>query len=196
MSLLVELKRNGVPIQKRDIKKRRSTLERELMGLASSVPLEPRRRAMVVASPVPLEPRRRATVVAVSPETDADDSCYDDSYSFTSDPDVTLGRSFVACGNTETATTDESIFPRDSGNVLLNCDDLDLTVQSLACGKCVWGGLMSHKKIIGFATLFSITYSRCDHTVGTLPKKRLPSLVTRRLQEKKVFSTTRLIFGA
>jgi hypothetical protein len=60
--LLVELKHNGVPIQKRDVKKRRSTLERELMGLAS---------------PVPLEPRRRATVVAVSPETDVDDSRYD-----------------------------------------------------------------------------------------------------------------------
>jgi hypothetical protein len=166
MSLLVELKRNDVPIQKRDGKKRWSTLERELHALAS---------------PVPIKPRRRATVVAVSPETDvnpetdADDSFYDKSYSSESVPDVTLGSSFVACGNTEMATADESIFPGDSGNVILNFDDLNLTVQSLACGKCGEGDLMSHKKTIVFATLFSITCSRCDHTVGTLPKKRLPS---------------------
>jgi hypothetical protein len=37
------------------------------------------------------------------------------------------------------------------------------------------GGLKTHKKTIGFATLFSITCSQCDHMAGTLPKKRIPS---------------------
>jgi hypothetical protein len=124
MSLLVALKRNGTPLQQRDVTKRRSTLERELMGLES---------------PIPLQPRRRGGGAVVSPETDADDDRYDDCYSLASDPDETLGSFFVNDDSTELATTDkstdESIFPGDSGNVLLNFDDLDLTVQSLACRK-------------------------------------------------------------
>jgi hypothetical protein len=82
MSLLVELKRNDVPIQKRDGKKRRSILERELQALASPVPLEPRRRAKVVT----VSPE-----TDVNPETDADDSFYDVSCSSESIADVTLG---------------------------------------------------------------------------------------------------------
>jgi hypothetical protein len=135
MSLLGKLKRNGVPIQKRDGKKRRSTLERELQVLASPAPLKPRRKARVVA----VSPE-----TDVNPETDADDSFYDESYSSASSADVTLDSSFVDCGDTEAATADESIFPGDSGNVILNFDDLNMTVQSLACGKCVGGKLMSH----------------------------------------------------
>jgi hypothetical protein len=131
MSLPGALKRNGLPTHKRDGKKRWSTLERELQALASPAPLGPRRKAGVVA----VSPE-----TGVNPETDADDGFYDDeSYSSASSPDETLGSSFVACGETELGTADDSIFPGDSGNIILNFDDLNMTVQRLACGKC-WGG--------------------------------------------------------
>jgi hypothetical protein len=115
----------------------------------------PWRELQALASPALLEPRRKARVVAVSPETDvnpetdANDGFYGESYSSASSTDETLDGSFVDCGETEAATVDDSIFPGDSGNVILNFDDLSMTVQSLACGKCVGGKLMSHKKLLG-----------------------------------------------
>jgi hypothetical protein len=104
---------------------------------------------MGLESPVLLQQPRRRTVVtidAVGVETDEDDC-----YSFSSDSNESLCSFFVDNDNTESTTTEKSIFPGDSGNVLLNFDDLDLTVRSLACGKCVWGGGVKDlpKKLLG-----------------------------------------------